>query len=80
MVFPVVLIGDGPEGCCLGRVYCAVGVAGATPAAQYTRPTQRPSGPPPINTTGNTIRCYSRSNTPDDGRKPPKHAELKEHQ
>jgi hypothetical protein len=81
--FPSFLIGCGPGGCCVSRVHCTdvtVRLTSTETSAECTRPTQQPSGPPPINKTEKTVRCYSRSNAPDDGRKRPKHVELKEHQ
>jgi len=42
-------MGGGLESRCTGRVYGADGVVSRTaPSALYTRPTQRPSRPPPI--------------------------------
>jgi len=51
------------------------------PSAPYTRPTQRMSGPPPIQKLGAENHLLnSTSNAPDDGLLYPKHVELRIHQ
>ena len=48
-------MGGGPESRCVGRVYGADGAVpshGTAPSALHTRPTQRLSGPPPIQKLG----------------------------
>jgi len=57
-------MGDGPESRCVGRVY---GLGGAV-LQPSTKLVQK------------TICCNLTFNAPDDGRKRPKHVELKIHQ
>jgi len=50
---PSFWMGGGFESRCVGRVYGADGaVSRRAPSAQYTRPTQRLSRPPPIQKLG----------------------------
>jgi hypothetical protein len=67
VVFPVfVLLGGGPGGWGMVRVYGVVDLATSWIAAQQHNK--------------NWVRTHTRSNAPDDGQNCPKHVKLKEYQ
>jgi len=71
----------GPESRGVRRVYGLEGAVRRTactaPYKPYTRCRQRLSGPPPFYKLGKPYAATLTSSAPDDGRKRPKHVELK---
>ena len=70
-------MGGGLESCCVGRVYGADGAVHGT-----TRTVHNGSRDHHLskNSVQKTMCCNSTSNATDDGRKYPKHVELRKHQ
>jgi len=75
---PSLWTGGGLESSCVGRVY------GADGAVRRHRTHDLRSGSQDHHQSKNsvqkTVRCNSKSNSPDDGRMRPKHVELRIHQ